>query len=146
MCATPDAVLAGIEVVAEVLAGQPGASGDVMALDIGGATTDVYSVITPDDEAPDEAVETLWHGRSVEGDLGMRWSAQDVVAAALVERLLEPAAGGGGPGRGRWRLAAELRRADVGFLPATAAQDGRRARAGAAGGRDRGPPARPTRR
>ena len=99
VCATPDAVLAGIEVVAEVLAGQPGASGDVMALDIGGATTDVYSVITPDDEAPEEAVETLWHGRSVEGDLGMRWSAQDVVAAALVERLLEPA-GEGGPGRG----------------------------------------------
>jgi uncharacterized protein (TIGR01319 family) len=91
-----------------------------MALDIGGATTDVYSVITPDDEAPDEAVETLWHGRSVEGDLGMRWSAQDVVAAALVERLLEPS-GVGGPAESL-ALAAELRRADVGFLPATAAQ------------------------
>ncbi len=120
VCATPDAVLAGIEVVAEVLAGQPGASGDVMALDIGGATTDVYSVITPDDEAPEEAVETLWHGRSVEGDLGMRWSAQDVVAAAVVERLLEPS-GVGGPAESL-ALAAELRRADVGFLPATAAQ------------------------
>jgi uncharacterized protein (TIGR01319 family) len=120
VCATPDAVLAGIEVVAEVLGGRPGATGDVMALDIGGATTDVYSVITPDDQAPDEAVETLWHGRSVEGDLGMRWSAQDVVAAALVERLVEPAAQGG-PAE-ELALAAELRRADVGFLPATAAQ------------------------
>ena len=120
VCATPDAVLAGIEVVAEVLGGRPGATGDVMALDIGGATTDVYSVITPDDQAPDEAVETLWHGRSVEGDLGMRWSAQDVVAAALVERLVEPAAEGG-PAE-ELALAAELRRADVGFLPATAAQ------------------------
>ena len=104
VCATPDAVLAGIEVVAEVLAGRPGASGDVMALDVGGATTDVYSVLTPDDQAPDEAVETLWHGRSVEGDLGMRWSAQDVVAAALVERLLEPATSDGvRPGRRCWR-------------------------------------------
>ena len=121
MCATPDAVLAGIEVVAEVLAGRPGASGDVMALDIGGATTDVYSVLTPDDQAPDEAVETLWHGRSVEGDLGMRWSAQDVVAAALVERLLEPVGGGGLARPRRWRWLPSVRRADVGFLPVTAA-------------------------
>jgi uncharacterized protein (TIGR01319 family) len=122
VCATPDAVLAGIEVVAEVLAGRPGASGDVMALDVGGATTDVYSVLTPDDHAADEAVETLWHGRSVEGDLGMRWSAQDVVAAALVERLLEPSTGGGlGPAE-VLAAAAELRRAEVGFLPFTAEQ------------------------
>ena len=118
-CATPDAVLAGIEVVAEVLAASPGASGDVMALDIGGATTDVYSVLTPDEQVPDEAVETLWHGRTVEGDLGMRWSAEDVVAAALVERLLEPAAGGEvGPAEAL-AVAAARRRADVGFLPGT---------------------------
>lgn len=119
-CATPDAVLAGIEVVAEVLAGRPGASGDVMALDIGGATTDVYSVLTPDEQAPQEAVETLWHGRSVEGDLGMRWSAQDVVVAALAERMLEPPAGSGRVEA--LSAAAEVRRADVGFLPATAAE------------------------
>jgi uncharacterized protein (TIGR01319 family) len=116
-CATPDAVLAGVEVVAEVLAERPGASGDVMALDIGGATTDVYSVLTPDEQAPEEAVETLWHGRSVEGDLGMRWSAQDVVAAALAERMIEPADGGGR--QDRLAAAADLRRQNVGFLPAT---------------------------
>jgi uncharacterized protein (TIGR01319 family) len=129
-CATPDAVLAGIEVVAEVLAGAPGASGDVMALDIGGATTDVYSVLTPDEQGPDEAVETLWHGRTVEGDLGMRWSAEDVVAAALAERVLEPATGGvvgpasgGAVGRAEeLGLAAARRREDVGFLPGTAAE------------------------
>lgn len=138
VCATPDAVLAGIEVVAEVLTGHPGASGDVMALDIGGATTDVYSVVTPDEQAPEEAVETLWHGRSVEGDLGMRWSAPDVVGAALAERLVEPAelggagasasysatgapSGGAGPAE-LLAVAAELRRADVGFLPATPEQ------------------------
>ncbi len=116
-CATPDAVLAGIEVVAEVLAAFPGASGDVMALDIGGATTDVYSVLTPDEQMPDEAVETLWHGRTVEGDLGMRWSAEDVVAAALVERLLEPAAGGEAGPAEELGVAAARRRADVGLLP-----------------------------
>jgi uncharacterized protein (TIGR01319 family) len=119
VCATPDAVLAGVEVVAEVLSGRPGASGDVMALDIGGATTDVYSVLTPDDQVPDEAVETLWHGRSVEGDLGMRWSAQDVVVAALAERLLEPGGGGEVGPADALAVAAAQRRADVGFLPRT---------------------------
>jgi len=118
-CATPDAVLAGIEVVAELLAAAPGAGGDVMALDIGGATTDVYSVLSPDDQVPTGAVETLWHGRSVEGDLGMRWSAQDVVEAALAERLLEPGTSGEvGPAE-TLAAAAALRRADVGFLPGT---------------------------
>ncbi len=121
VCATPDAVLAGVEVVAEVLAGKPGASGDVMALDIGGATTDVYSVLTPDDQVPDEAVETLWHGRSVEGDLGMRWSARDVVVAALAERLLEPGGGGEVGPADALAVAASLRRADVGFLPGSEA-------------------------
>ncbi len=121
-CATPDAVLAGIEVVAEVVAAAPGASGDVMALDIGGATTDVYSVLAPDEQAPAEAVETLWHGRSVEGDLGMRWSAQDVVAAALSERLLEATPGATAGPAEALAAAAAVRRADVGFLPTTAAE------------------------
>ena len=93
-----------------------------MALDIGGATTDVYSVLAPDEQAPAEAVETLWHGRSVEGDLGMRWSAQDVVAAALSERLLAATPGATAGPAEALAAAAALRRADVGFLPATAAE------------------------
>lgn len=113
-CATPDAVLAGIEVVADVLADRPGASGDVLALDVGGATTDVYSVLSIDEEADEHAVATLWHGRSVEGDLGMRWSAPDLVRAAEAEGLVEVA---GGPSLG---VAAQQRRAEVGFLPSTA--------------------------
>lgn len=141
VCATPDAVLAGIEVVADVLADRPGASGDVMAVDIGGATTDVYSVLSPDQDAPDQAVGTLWHGRTVEGDLGMRWSAQGVVAAARAERLLGAGSGGSGAGSGpgsggsdemgemgemdpaeRLSVAANHRRQDVGFLPVTEAE------------------------
>ena len=138
-CATPDAVLAGIEVVAEVLAAAPGAVGDVLALDIGGATTDVYSVLTPEEQAPDEVVETLWHGRTVEGDLGMRWSARDVVAGALAERLLVPGAGAGvGPAE-VLSVAAALRRADVGFLPRTPTEVADELELGAARGRHRGP-------
>jgi uncharacterized protein (TIGR01319 family) len=114
-CATPDAVLAGIEVVAEVLATRPGAAGDVLVVDIGGATTDVYSVLEPADDAPAEVVETLWHGRTVEGDLGMRWSAPDVVGAAVGERL---------PVAPELPDAARRRHDDVAMLPRTAAELG----------------------
>jgi uncharacterized protein (TIGR01319 family) len=83
--ATPDAVLAGVEVLAA-------SAGDVLVVDVGGATTDVYSVLTPDPEEASlrrEVVEVLWRERTVEGDLGMRWSAPGVVAAGVAERLLD---------------------------------------------------------
>jgi len=77
--ATPDVVLRGVEVLA-------GFHGDVTVVDIGGATTDVHSVIELD---PEDA--NLGRGvvaahpvtRTVEGDLGMRWSAVPVVAAGV---------------------------------------------------------------
>jgi uncharacterized protein (TIGR01319 family) len=89
--ATPDAVLAGVEVLADGAPGVPGV-GAVLVVDVGGATTDVYSVITPDGEDAGqrrEVVATPWRARSVEGDLGMRWSAPGVLAAARLERLLD---------------------------------------------------------
>lgn len=82
--ATPDAVLTGVE----TLAGARGT--DVMVIDIGGATTDVYSVITPEGEDASlrkEVVARLWHARTVEGDLGMRWNAPGVLEAAGAEGL-----------------------------------------------------------
>ena len=91
--ATPDVVLAGVEVLADGAAGVPGV-GDVLVVDVGGATTDVYSVLTPageDADLPREVVAPLWRARSVEGDLGMRWSAPGVVEAALAERLVDDA-------------------------------------------------------
>ncbi len=91
--ATPDAVLAGVEVLADGAEGVPGA-GDVLVVDVGGATTDVYSVVTPHGEDATlrkDVVEVLWRSRSVEGDLGMRWGAEGVVHAAVAERLLDPA-------------------------------------------------------
>lgn len=83
--ATPDAVLGGVEVLAGV-AGQ-----DVMVVDVGGATTDVYSVLEPQGEDAGlrkQVVAPLWHARTVEGDLGMRWGAPGVVEAARAESLL----------------------------------------------------------
>jgi uncharacterized protein (TIGR01319 family) len=88
--ATPDVVLAGVELLADGAPGVPGA-GDVVVVDVGGATTDVYSVIRPageDAALRREVVAPLWRARSVEGDLGLRWNAPGVLAAARAERLL----------------------------------------------------------
>ncbi|MFC0007550.1 glutamate mutase L [Micromonospora siamensis] len=106
--ATPDAVLTGVEVLADSL------GGDLVVVDVGGATTDVYSVLTPDerDTGPGrEVAGTLWRARTVEGDLGMRWSAPGVVRAAVEERLLDPAQ------VDDLAAAAAARAADPGFLP-----------------------------
>ena len=83
--ATPDAMLRGVETFAASI------DGDVMVLDIGGATTDVYSVISPEGEDAvlrKDVVPPLWHARTVEGDLGMRWNAGGVAEAAVVEHLV----------------------------------------------------------
>ena len=113
--ATPDLVLAGVELLADGAGDVPGA-GDVLVVDVGGATTDVYSVLTPDPEESSlhrEVVETLWRARTVEGDLGMRWSAPGVVEAAAAERLLEP----GSPRAQALHAAAVLRHDEVGLVP-----------------------------
>ncbi|MDZ5443618.1 glutamate mutase L [Micromonospora sp. 4G57] len=107
--ATPDAVLTGVEVLADAL------GGDLAVVDVGGATTDVYSVLTPDerDSGPGrEVAGSLWRARTVEGDLGMRWSAPGVVRAAAEERLLAPAE------QDDLAAAAAVRAAEPGFLPA----------------------------
>ena len=86
--ATPDAVLSGVEVLADV-------HGDVIVVDVGGATTDVYSALVPqgeDAEIERDVVGRLWQERTVEADLGMRWSARGVVEAAARERLAVPTA------------------------------------------------------
>lgn len=82
---TPDAVLAGVELLAD------DRGHDLAVVDVGGATTDVYSVLTPDAERAAvnaEVAGTLWRGRTVEGDLGMRWGATGVHEAAVAERMI----------------------------------------------------------
>lgn len=129
--ATPDAVLAGVELWADQMAC------DLAVVDVGGATTDVYSVLTPDPERAKvnaEVAGTLWRGRTVEGDLGMRWSAVGVYEAALAERMItdDP----------ELLAAARLRTADTDFVaaPDTTDQDRRNSsRVGANGGGDEPP-------
>ena len=107
--ATPDLVLAGVELLAD------SGLGDVLLVDVGGATTDVYSALMPDaDEqaAHRDVVEMMWRGRTVEGDLGMRWSATGVVDASISERLIEA-----GESTDALTAAAAARHDDPSWLP-----------------------------
>ncbi|MGH8893147.1 MAG: glutamate mutase L [Actinomycetes bacterium] len=111
--ATPDAVLSGVELLADGAGDVPGV-GDVLVVDVGGATTDVYSVVTPQGEDAvlrKEVVEIMWRSRTVEGDLGIRWNAAGVVDAAAAERLLT------GGEEASLRQAAQDRVADPSYLP-----------------------------
>ena len=106
--ATPDAMLRGVETLAAAT------DGDVLVLDIGGATTDVYSVISPQGEDATlrkDVVAPLWHARTVEGDLGMRWNATGVADAASVEHLLS------GSNLVRLQTWAAAMEADPAYLP-----------------------------
>ncbi len=119
--ATPDAVLTGVAVLSDGAPGVPGV-GDVLVVDVGGATTDVYSVVTPSGEDATlrkEVVQTLWRARTVEGDLGMRWNAVGVVDAAAAEHLAATAG---------LRAYAGRVAHDPGFVPTDPADDAELAR------------------
>ncbi|WP_432968039.1 glutamate mutase L [Dactylosporangium sp. CA-233914] len=79
--ATPDAVLCGVGVLAA------GVGGDLLVVDVGGATTDVYSALQPRDIPGGAVAGVLWQARTVEGDLGVRWNTGGIRAAAGRERL-----------------------------------------------------------
>ncbi|MGK5111572.1 glutamate mutase L [Geodermatophilus sp. CPCC 205506] len=88
---TPDAVLAGVSVLAAARSRteEPG----VVVLDVGGATTDVYCVPDPDAEQATlgrEAVGVPAARRTVEGDLGVAASAEVLRSAAAAEQLPVP--------------------------------------------------------
>jgi uncharacterized protein (TIGR01319 family) len=106
--ATPDVVLRGVEVLAAI-------HGDVAVVDIGGATTDVHSVIELDPEDANlgrEVVATHPVTRTVEGDLGMRWSAVPVVQAGIEAGLIDDTP--------VLRAAAQRRHDDPAYLPGDA--------------------------
>jgi uncharacterized protein (TIGR01319 family) len=83
--ATPDAVLAAVELLADLT------GAGVLVVDVGGATTDVYSALVPDAELASgprrDVAGTLWRSRTVEGDLGVAAGARGTVEAAAAEKL-----------------------------------------------------------
>ncbi len=113
--ATPDVVLTGVELLARgVDAAHPGA-GDVVVVDVGGATTDVPSVVEVDPEESRlsrQVVATTPVTRTVEGDLGMRWSAVTTIEQGVRDGLVDEAEAEG------LRTAARRRGADPALVPA----------------------------
>lgn len=86
---TPAAVLAGLELYAAK-------KGELIAIDLGGATTDVYSIASGyplDDTVQSMGLMPPYAHRTVEADLGMRSSASSVVsvAAPLLAQLTRAA-------------------------------------------------------
>ena len=91
MMPTPSAVMQAMELLAQGCEGETGI-GELVAVDVGGATTDVYSIA---DGMP-EHMSTVFKGlpepfakRTVEGDIGMRYSIWGIVEAAGIDRIAQ---------------------------------------------------------
>ena len=89
MMPTPSAVLQAMNLLAQGCDEEIGI-GDLVAVDVGGATTDIYSIA---DGMP-KAANTVYKGlpepfskRTVEGDIGMRYSIKGIVEAAGIDRV-----------------------------------------------------------
>ena len=93
MMPTPAAVLKAAELLGT---GTPHESGwgDLMIVDIGGATTDLYSIAKGEPKQPTVTMRGLpepFAKRTVEGDLGMRYSATALLKAASAPVLAQKA-------------------------------------------------------
>jgi len=86
---TPTSVLKAAELIA-VGAGQEPGLGELMVVDIGGATTDVHTAALGKPAQGSVIVKGLpepYLKRTVEGDIGMRYSISGIVEAAGIEKL-----------------------------------------------------------
>ncbi|WP_019879526.1 methylaspartate mutase accessory protein GlmL [Succinispira mobilis] len=90
---TPEAVLVAAELLSAGTNEQAGI-GELLLVDIGGATTDVYSMAVGNPTGSNVVMRGLpepYAKRTVEGDLGMRYSAQAVVDAVGLEKIANSA-------------------------------------------------------
>jgi uncharacterized protein (TIGR01319 family) len=81
---TPMAVLEGARLLAEGVDGEEGL-GELMIVDVGGATTDVHSIArgTPSqDNVISKGLPEPYVKRTVEGDLGIRYNAESILEVA----------------------------------------------------------------
>ena len=86
---TPAAVLKAAEVLAEGTDDEDGI-GDLIVVDIGGATTDVHSIAKGEPTKPSimiKGLEEPYAKRTVEGDLGMRYSSVALLEAAGTRKI-----------------------------------------------------------
>lgn len=88
---TPLAVINGAKLLAEGLEDEEG-FGDILVVDIGGATTDIHSVcdgIAPENNVFFKGLKEPYVKRSVEGDLGARYSIEHTIEAYGEEAFLK---------------------------------------------------------
>lgn len=93
--ATPDAVLRGAALAAQGTGDIPG-WGDLMLVDIGGATTDVHSIgegAQPGADIVPQGLPEPYEKRTVEGDLGIRVNARTILEQVGAARLAATFAG-----------------------------------------------------
>jgi len=86
---TPSAVMQAMELLAKGCEGEEGI-GELIAVDVGGATTDVYSIAAglPANETTFfKGLPEPYSKRTVEGDIGMRYSVHGIVDAAGIDRI-----------------------------------------------------------
>lgn len=86
---TPEAVLKASEVLSKGYMHESGL-GELVLVDIGGATTDMYSLCSASAKRSDVIIKGLeepYAKRTVEGDLGMRYSALGVLNALTKEEI-----------------------------------------------------------
>lgn len=79
---TPEAVLSACELLSKGYMHESGL-GEIILVDIGGATTDFYSMCSPSAKRSDVIIKGLeepYAKRTVEGDLGMRYSALGIAS------------------------------------------------------------------
>lgn len=90
---TPRAVLIGCELLSRGTKTSPGI-GEFLAVDMGGATTDVYSMSKGEPGRDNVLLKGLpepYAKRTVEGDLGMRYSLRFLLEAVGVENVAQTA-------------------------------------------------------
>lgn len=112
---TPAAALRGAELLALGAGDEPGL-GELMVVDVGGATTDVHSVasgLPADGRTVLRGLPPPRSQRTVEGDLGLRHGAPSLLEASSL-LAGDPEAGA------RWRERARLRAERPGYVPAGA--------------------------
>lgn len=89
MMPTPQAVLKAADILSQGSDQEEGL-GDLVVVDIGGATTDIHSMCTGDPSKPGvvfRGLEEPYAKRTVEGDLGMRYSALSLFEAASTKEM-----------------------------------------------------------
>ncbi len=88
---TPSAVMKAMRLLAQGCEGEAGI-GDLIAVDVGGATTDIYSMADgmPQDQATVyKGLPEPYDKRTVEGDIGMRYSVRGIVDAAGIQSICQ---------------------------------------------------------